>query len=173
MRLFIAINFTDEVKAAIAEIRDTIKEAAFGGNFSFDENLHLTLVFLGECDIHQTETVKAIMDKTDFSEFSLAIDKVGYFKRDDGNTWWVGFKENKPLSDFQADLSGRLRQKGFQLENRKYTPHVTFGRQVKMRAGFIQPKIRQVCFSVTGIDLMKSERMNGKLVYTPIHSNFS
>jgi len=53
MRLFIAINFPDEIKATIAKIRDGLKEKAFRGNFSSDENLHLTLVFLGECDLRQ------------------------------------------------------------------------------------------------------------------------
>ena len=53
MRLFIAIHFPDEIKAILAEIRDSLKEAALQGNFSLDENLHLTLVFLGECDEQQ------------------------------------------------------------------------------------------------------------------------
>ena len=170
MRLFIAINFPADIKAEIAKIRDNVKEAAFRGNFSFDENLHLTLVFLGECDAQQTETVKSVFDEIVFSEFPLSLEKVGYFKRDSGATWWVGLKENKPLSDLQANLTGRLQQKGFILESRKYFPHVTFGREVKLRPGFVQPKVMQVGFKVTSIELMKSERINGKLTYTPIYS---
>jgi len=170
MRLFVAINFPDEMKAAIAKIRDSIKEAAFYGNFTLTENLHLTLVFLGECDAQQTKAVKAVMNETIFPEFTLALDKVGYFKRDGGNTWWMGLKENKPLTDLQADLTGRLQQKGFTLESRKYLPHVTFGREVKLRSGFVQPEVPQVSFNVTSIELMKSERINGKLVYTSIHT---
>ena len=170
MRLFVAINFPDEVKAAVAEIRDGLKEAALRGNFTFDENLHLTLVFLGECDARQTKDVISVLDNTSFSPFTLMLEKVGYFKRDGGNTWWVGLKENKFLSVLQSDLSERLNQKGFVLESRKYTPHVTIGREVKMPAGFVQPEIRQVGFNVTNIELMKSERINGKLVYTPVYS---
>ena len=153
------------MKAAIVKIRDSIKEAAFRGNFTLTENLHLTLVFLGECDAQQAEAVKSILDEIKFSEFTLSLDKVGYFKRDGGNTWWVGLKENKSLLGLQTDLSERLRQKGFNLESRKYLPHVTIGREVKMRPGFILPEILQIGFNVKSIELMKSERKNGKLIY--------
>ena len=170
MRLFIAVNFPAEIKAAIAKIRDSIKEAAFRGNFTLTENLHLTLVFLGECDPQQTEAVKSVLDETKFSEFSFSLDKVGYFKRDGGDTWWIGLKENKSISALQSDLSERLRQKGFILESRRYYPHVTIGREVKVPAGFIQPKFQPVSFDVTGIELMKSERINGKLTYTSIYT---
>ena len=170
MRLFIAINFQNEIKEAIAEIRDILKESALRGNFTLDENLHLTLVFLGECDVQQTKDVKSVLDDILFSKFTLALDTVGYFKRDGGNTWWVGLKENQSLSDLQADLTKRLKQKGFMLENRKYTPHVTIAREVKMPAGFVKPEIQRDSFIVTSIELMKSERINGKLVYTPVYS---
>jgi 2'-5' RNA ligase len=158
------------MKSAVAEIRDSLKESAARGRFSFDENLHLTLVFLGECDVRQTEAIKAVMDDALFSEFTLTLDKAGYFKRDSGDTWWIGLKENKSLSGLQTDLSERLNLKGFVPENRKYKPHVTIGREVRMPAGFVQPNVRQVGFNVTSIELMKSERINGRWVYTQMHT---
>ena len=170
MRLFIAINFPGEIKASIAKIRDTIKDSALRGNFSLDENIHLTLVFLGECDGRQTDAIKSVMDETLFSTLTLMPDKVGYFKRDGGNTWWIGLKVNQSLSDLQTDLTRRLQQKGFMLENRKFVPHVTIGREVKMPSGFVHPEVPKVAFNVTTIELMKSERINGKLTYTSIYS---
>jgi len=170
MRLFIAINFPKEVKAAIAEIRDILKESALRGNFTFDENLHLTLVFLGECDLRQAEVIKAVIKNTKFPELTLILEKAGYFKRDGGNTWWVGLKENKALSDLQADLTERLRQEGFMLESRRFAPHVTIGREVKIPAGFVLPAIQQLSFKISSIELMKSERINGRLVYTQMYS---
>ena len=170
MRLFIAINFPDVVKATVAKIRDTIKESALRGNFSLIENLHLTLVFLGECDVRQTKAVQSVLNDTQFSTFTLEFEKIGYFKRDSGNIWWIGLKENKSLSCLQADLTERLQQKGFVLEDRKYTPHVTIAREVRMSAEFVKPEVGKVCFGVTSIELMKSENIKGKLVYTQIHS---
>ena len=170
MRLFIAINFPPEIKVAMAAIRDVIKHTALCGNFTFDENLHLTLVFLGECDFRQTETIKSVIAETQFPEFTLVLEKAGYFKRDSGNTWWIGLSENKSLLDLQAGLTKRLQQSGFPLVNRRYVPHVTIGREVKMRAGFVHPEIPKAAFNVTNIELMKSERINGKLTYMPVYS---
>ena len=170
MRLFIAINFPGEIKASIAKIRDSIKFSALRGNFSLDENIHLTLVFLGECDGRQTAAIKSVMDETLFSTLTLMPDKVGYFKRDSGNTWWIGLKENQLLSDLQAELTRRLQLKGFMLENRQYVPHVTIGREVKMPAGFVHSEVPKVSFNITTIELMKSERINGKLTYTSVYS---
>ena len=168
MRLFIAINFPAEIKAIITKIRDNIKDKSLRGNFSFDDNLHLTLVFLGECDDRQTQSIKTVMNELVFSELTLELEKVGYFKRDSGNTWWIGLKDNKLLSDLQNDLSSRLKQKGFIIEKRKYVPHITFGREVKTPSEFIVPEIQKVSFIIKNIDLMKSERINGKLQYTKI-----
>ena len=170
MRLFIAINFPEEIKAIVAKIRNSLKEEALRGNFSLDENLHLTLVFLGECDVQQTKDIQSVLDDSIFSQFTLMLEKAGYFKRDGGDTWWIGLKENKTLSLLQAELTAHLKQKGFILETRKYVPHVTIGRQVKMPAGFVKPKVPQVSFNITSIELMKSERINGKLVYTKVYS---
>ena len=169
MRLFIAINFPAEVKATIALCRERLKAASWQGNFSLDANLHLTLVFLGECDVGQVNAIKAIMNETRFEAFALTLEKVGRFKRHGGDTWWIGLKENKTLSDLQADLTGRLIKKGFMLEERQYSPHVTMGREIKLRPGFITPDIPQVGFTITSIELMKSERINGKLTYTKVY----
>jgi len=155
---------------SITKVRDRIKDASLRGNFSLDENIHLTLVFLGECDVQQLDIIKEVMEDTHFAELTLIPDKVGYFKRDSGNTWWIGLKENQLLSDLQADLTRRLQQKGFMLENRKYVPHITIGREVKMRTGFVYPEVSKVSFNITSIELMKSERINGKLTYTSVHS---
>ncbi len=179
MRLFIAIHFPEEIKSALRAIRNSLKESALCGNFTSDENLHLTLVFLGECDNYQTGIIKSVMNEVLFPAFQLLLEKAGYFKRDGGNTWWVGLKDNKTLSDLQANLTRRLKQKGFLLENRNYKPHVTIGREVKLRSGFVQPEVQQIGFNVSSIELMTSERINGKMTYraiyqkqcVPLHSN--
>ena len=166
--MFIAIHFPAEIKEAIAEVCNTLKESAFRGNFTLDENLHLTLVFLGECDDRQTEAVKSVMNEIHFQPFTLMLDKVGCFKRDGGDTWWIGLKENKLLADLQINLSARLKQKGFILENRKFVPHITIGREVRLHDNYRPFKVPQLCFDITSIELMKSERKNGKLSYNQI-----
>ena len=170
MRLFVAINFSAEVKAAIAQSRDYFKKYALKGNFTLDENLHLTLVFLDECDVRRTNEIKAILDKVHFSPFKLSFTKFARFKHPEGDIWWIGFKRNEAFINLEAEVSGRLLLDDFLREDIEYVPHITMGREIKLRPEFSLPEIPQIEFSVKSIELMKSERIKGKLTYTQVYS---
>jgi 2'-5' RNA ligase len=168
MRLFIAINFTFDTCERLIALREELRARSRRGNFSRDENLHLTLVFLGECDAGQAADAKAAMDAVAFEPFDVAIDRVGRFKRDGGDIWWAGLREDAPLTGLQRGLSERLRQAGFALESRKYSPHITLGREVV--TDYAPHQIEPFGETVSAIELMKSEHIGGKLTYTAIHA---
>jgi len=44
MRLFIAVNFGEAVRARLLALRDELRESSSRGNFSAPENLHLILL---------------------------------------------------------------------------------------------------------------------------------
>ena len=169
MRLFIAINFNPDTRARLLALRDELRSRSERGNFSLPENLHLTLAFLGECDAKQTAAAKSAMDAVSFKPFDVHIERVGRFKRNGGDIWWAGLRGSKPLMDLQRELTERLIGAGFALEKREYKPHVTLGREVVTDAAPWQ--IEPFGETVSGIDLMKSERIAGKLTYTAIHTN--
>ncbi len=50
MRLFVAINFSKDVKNALLAAIDELKGQAVSGNFTSPDNLHLTLAFIGESE---------------------------------------------------------------------------------------------------------------------------
>lgn len=62
MRLFIAINFEEKVKLKLNEAQNYLKKYAAYGNFSSSENLHLTLVFLGETEAGRLFEIKNAID---------------------------------------------------------------------------------------------------------------
>lgn len=168
MRLFIAVNFSAATKEKLLTLRDELRTRSTRGNFSLPENLHLTLVFLGECSPQQTAAAKAVLDAAPVAPFTLTIDRVGCFRRQGGDIWWAGACENKTLTALQQDVAERLTVLGFSLDNRNFSPHITLGRGVLTEC---KPwPIEAFGEVVAGIELMKSERMGGKLVYTPIHS---
>ena len=57
------------------------------------------------------------------------------------------------------------------MDGRKYSPHITLGREVvtDTRPWRIEPFGE----TISTIDLMKSERINGKLTYTAIYTRKS
>jgi 2'-5' RNA ligase len=167
MRLFIAINFNDETRARLLALRDKLRSRSKRGNFSLPENLHLTLAFLGECDAKQTASVKNVMTAVNFAPFDVMINQVGLFKRGGTDIWWAGAAASEPLINLQRDLTNRLTDAGFTLDKRRYSPHITLGREVETDT--TPWAIEPFGETVTGIDLMKSERINGKLTYTAIY----
>ena len=168
MRLFIAINFTDETRARLLTLRDELRAQSARGNFSLPENLHLTLAFLGECDIRQADAAKKAIAAVEFTPIDIIIDRVGRFRRDGGDIWWAGAREIPALMALQRDLTEQLLAAGFTLERRRYSPHITLGREVVTD---VAPwKIESFGEMVSRMDLMKSERIQGKLMYTAIYS---
>jgi 2'-5' RNA ligase len=166
MRLFIAINFNNDTRSRLVSLRDELRSRSKRGNFTAAENLHLTLVFLGECSAEQADIVRAVISQTAFDPFPVRIERTGRFRRDGGDLWWAGVKESKPLQDLHSDLTGGLANAGFFLEQRKYSPHVTLGRKIVTEA---KPwGVSPFGETVMSIELMKSETVGGKLTYTVI-----
>jgi len=193
MRLFIAINLNEKTKAALLELRDELRSQSEYGNFTTPDNLHLTLAFLGECETRQAGAAKASMDAVCFEQFAMYIERIGRFggggaqsrgpakpqvnsRTSDTNEraqsaealWWAGIKEDKKLLDLHRDINDKLRDAGFVLDNRRFSPHITLGRRVVTDA--TPRRIEPFGETVSRIDLMNSERIGGRLTYTPIYT---
>ena len=48
MRLFIAINLSQEMRESLIDLQNDWYDSGVRGNYSPEENLHLTLAFIGE-----------------------------------------------------------------------------------------------------------------------------
>ena len=66
MRMFIAINFNEEVKAQINQIIDRVKSNSVQGRFVSEENIHLTLEFWRSKE-HRLGLIREVMDGIELS----------------------------------------------------------------------------------------------------------
>lgn len=173
MRVFVAINFPTGIRRALLEHQQTIRNAAQSGSFTHEENLHLTLVFLGEVPIVDVSRIQAIIDSVDCPPFSLSFDEIGRFDRKGKDIWWVGIRRNRNLLDLQAALDAAFRRAGYRLESRPYTAHITLAREVKV---LYPDDRRRLCTTivpieteVTRVSVMESTRIGGRLTYREIY----
>ena len=176
MRLFIAINFNDETRTKLLSLRDKLQSYSKCGNFTLVENIHLTLAFLDKCDKKQTMNAKRVMNSVKFEPFSITIAGGGYLDKGIPNLVFCGLQNDSgysKLRQLQSELYQNLSVKGFELDKRKFWPHITLGREVVWKdigdySNYIDifPTIQT---DVTGIALMMSEQINDKLTYTVIH----
>ena len=168
MRLFIAVQFNPNTIDKLVSLREELRASSGRNNFTPDQNLHLTLVFIGECDAGQTETAKGCVNAAAFVPLEIRFDRIGRFGRDGGDIWWAGVRADGALTDLQKFLTNELIKKGFPVDTRAYNPHVTLGREVE--TDFAPRPIGPFGETARSVDLMKSERVNGKLTYTSIYS---
>ncbi len=172
MRLFLAVLLKEDIKDELSNVTARLKEASLQGDFSPRENLHITLVFLGETN--RLTDIRQVMDSITEQAFPIEIEKLGSFRRGGGDIFWAGVKCNPALKRIQTELSNGLREKGFIFDEREYRPHLTLGRRVVTKPDFDRKAFAQsmpeMKMQVGRVSLMKSERRSERMVYTEIYA---
>lgn len=172
MRLFYAVNFTDQVKKKLVDIQNQLRHHTDRGSFTLPENLHLTLAFIGEVAPDKSGSLRQIAEGFHVAPFDIVISGVGRFRRDGGDILWAGIEDNKSLQDLYNKLAAQIRAAGFDLEKRKYTPHLTLARRAHLAPSFdlsaFANTLAPITTQVTKVSLMNSERINGRLTYTAL-----
>ena len=181
MRLFIAINFNDETRKKLISLGDKLQSYSKSGNFTLADNLHLILVFLDECDNKQMMTAKRVMNSVNFESFGINIAGGGYLDKGKPNLVFCAIQNDSgysKLRQLQSELYQNLSVKGFELDKRKFWPHIILGREVVWKdiggylinnIDFPTTRTGVIQTDVTSIALMRSEQINGKPAYTVIH----
>lgn len=173
MRLFIAINFDDEVKGRLLDIQARIKVQSYRGSFSRPENLHLTLVFLGETPEDQTPLIRGAVSNTAAGQgsFNLVFNRAGCFRHSNKELWWIGADDAdpglRPLVELRRRLGDELKAASIVFDDRPFNAHITLGREIKHDAP-IEAPAGHIAVPVNRISLMKSEHIRGVLTYTEI-----
>ena len=168
MRLFIALNLDRGTKSAIESVQRQLRNEAKSGIFSPPELFHMTMAFLGEVDEERVEDIFRAIARTGMKPIPLVFDRVGRFRREEGDIWWVGPRKNAGLERIQKELTQNLRQEGFLLEQRSFQPHVTLGRRILLRQGAASIKFSPIEMEADSLHLMQSRRIEGVLTYTEI-----
>ena len=177
MRLFIAINFDDNIREELYNNIEDLRDEAKKGSFSPVENLHLTLAFIGELDKRNVQTVKdamiyAVANLGD--ELEITLGDFGSFRgKNGGRLYWRGIEETEALTELQKTLVRQLKYLGIPVDDKPFVPHITLARGCVLYDDFdldyYLDGLYDETMKVSSIDLMESEVINGRRVYTPIY----
>lgn len=163
MRIFIAIRFTEAFKSSILDAQDGLKEYGVKGNYTQPENLHLTLAFIGETE--RVEEIKAAVDSVKFEPFVIRTGKMGCFNGR-SRAVWLGIEGEDKVKAIAQQLRRNLDQRGIDYAKGKFCPHITLVRQPSEMP--LDIDVESESMTVSKIYVMKSERINGRLVYTAL-----
>jgi 2'-5' RNA ligase len=133
VRTFIAVDTGETIRDHAVELQRKLGRNATSIKWVVPENLHLTLLFLGEVDeLEVLQICKAIAAKCkDIPPFTMAIEGLGAFPNNrHPKILWAGVKEGvEELKILHDALEAPLLDMGaYRREDRAYTPHLTLGR---------------------------------------------
>ena len=137
-RLFIAIRPPEQVIDLLIDAMDESPELRWVG----DEQLHLTLRFVGEVDRPLGDDLAAALGKVAFESFELRVNGVGRFDQRNGGALWVGVEPKQPVAAFAAKIERVCQEVGLEPERRAFHPHITLarwkGRSTRAAASLIE-----------------------------------
>lgn len=167
MRLFIALELPGDVRERLARSAASLETSWTSGRLIPAENYHLTLVFLGEVPEGRLEDIAEAMEACPSPPLTLTVGAFGRFRQRGGDVVWRRVSGGNALFSLQRRLTRELERRGFTLEKREYSPHLTLGRKVILRTGL--PEARdELPFTVGAMTLFRSDTGRSGAVYTPL-----
>ncbi len=133
MRLFTAVDLSDEARGAIAAEQARLGRAMQRPSMRWvrPEHLHLTLVFIGEVPADRASSlVETIGHGIDQAPFAVALGGIGTFPPGrPPRILWLGVVEGaRGVIDLERTVRERVVAIGVAVEGRAYHPHLTLAR---------------------------------------------
>ena len=171
-RLFVAIRPPDRIRDLLLGAMGGISGARWQG----DDQLHLTLRFIGEVDRHQAGDVQAALGAIHHPRFDVVLNGVGTFdRRGQPETVWVGVAPLEPLKALHKKVDQAIARVGIAPDQRAYRPHITLAR-LKRSSGSVRGLLeesgglRSDPFEVDAFTLFESKLTLEGAVYSVIES---
>ncbi len=126
MRCFLAVEISEETRRKLLEVIQKARQTGIRSSFIKPEQLHVTLLFLGEKNGQQIIDIQEKLSKLDFPRFTLRVKGAGFFPNEDYvKVFWVGVEdEGNQLQQLHAHIGQWL---GEQAE-KHFVGHITLAR---------------------------------------------
>lgn len=124
IRLFVAIEIPEPIRDTLPLPDDQIE----GCDWVPDENLHLTLRFVGEVDNGQARDIDDVLSGIRGQRFALTLAGLDTFGGRNPHALYASVRPNPALTTLQHKVDMAVSRLGLLRENRKFTPHVTLAR---------------------------------------------
>jgi RNA 2',3'-cyclic 3'-phosphodiesterase len=124
-RLFVAIRPPD----AVIDHVIAIKGAIDGARWQDEDQLHLTVRYVGDVDAPTANDVAEALNDVRAQLFAIGLNGVGTFQHKRRiDTLWVGVTPRDALTALHKKIDHALVRLGLPPEGRAYRPHVTIAR---------------------------------------------
>jgi RNA 2',3'-cyclic 3'-phosphodiesterase len=130
VRLFVAIDIPEEIKARLEAFVDRLRATA-KLSWSPVQNLHVTTKFIGEwpeSKLGEIEQALAAVPPPGLVE--IAVRGLGWFPSEKNpRVFWAGIEAGESLRKLAEDTERKLAELGVPVEDRGFRPHLTLARR--------------------------------------------
>lgn len=135
VRLFVGIKIEKQEK--IANLANQFQKKLIECNINWANSIsyHLTLKFLGDVEPYYINSINTLLSHICLKHkpFTLEYNEPGFFGSfSQPKVIWFNFKDNKELNNLQKSIDNSLSELGFNMEEKKFKPHLTLARVKKI-----------------------------------------
>lgn len=131
IRTFVAIELPNDIRRAITKVIDKLAPFSNDVRWVSAENLHITLVFLGDVEDRSVHAACQAVARAcaKIEPFHVSIQGTGVFpKPDRPRVLWTGLDVGaEEITNLREQVANELDAAGFQFDW-KFSPHITIGR---------------------------------------------
>lgn len=132
MRVFFGIGLPAQIRKQVKGFVDSLKPGLPRMKWVEEENLHITLRFLGEVEEARISSISSAASQSVSSSqrFDIVLGELGAFPnpRRARVFWWGLSRGAEESSALFTALEDNLVNRGFDKEKRRYHPHITLAR---------------------------------------------
>jgi len=124
-RLFVALELPESIREELLSIASGVP----GAYWSEEDQLHLTLRFLGDVDGVRKGNLISQLERLRVERFDLQLSTLGFFPlRKTPESLWIGVSKSADLDALQTRVDSTATRLGIDRDRRKWAPHVTLAR---------------------------------------------
>jgi 2'-5' RNA ligase len=129
MRIFIALDIPDDIRARMMEFLERARSLAPEARWARPEGLHVTLKFVGEANDARVREMTTALSVVKAAPFQISFQDVGFFPNPKSpRVFWIGVQGGQALSQLAATVDATLAKLGLPREDKAYRPHLTLAR---------------------------------------------
>ncbi len=173
IRIFIAIDIAESIRREVAGLGRFLPDTRPVP----DEQLHLTLKFIGEVEGGRVLDIKEALHDIVRPAFSLCLKGVGTFPpRGIPRILWAGVDPHEHIVNLRNAIERKLFEIGVPRERQKFSPHLTLARlrncPLKRLQEFLagNAMLRTAEFQVEQFHLYKSQLTKSGAIHTILES---
>jgi 2'-5' RNA ligase len=130
VRVFVALDVPESVRASLAELTSRLARVCPSARWVRFEGVHITLKFIGEVPPEKLEQIRHALDELpNFGPITVRFAGLGFFpgaRRP--RVFWAGVEADPKLAELTAAIEMKLSPLGIAPEKRTFHPHLTLAR---------------------------------------------